>query len=289
MTSLETHMQDGYGWCMDDSARLRAEVERRAELRVPRRVPVQDVIRTMATNEATRRGIDPAEFFNRINDPARGDQLLAEAEQRIHRERLARQADILLRRLPHQYRDADFPHTEFGREARAWLEEYRAWQRSRSGNTPPPSARRAAGALPDAPRSLVILGETGTGKTWTACAIARALLVEDTIPVTLVTVAEMLAELRPAVGGLDVDMAQFALAPVLILDDLGMERPTEWVAEQLYRLAHERSHNGRPTIITSNLTGAQIKERYDVRTVQRLFGGARLIQIAGESRREMPF
>lgn len=243
----------------------------------------------MATREAARRGMAPDEFLSMISDPARGDQLLAEAEDRIRRERLARQADILLRRLPHQYRDADFPRTDFGREARAWLEEYRTWQRSRTRNTPPPTSRRPSASPPDGPRSLAILGEAGTGKTWTACAIARALLVEDFTPVTLITVSEMLAELRPAVGGLDVDMAQFALAPVLILDDLGMERPTDWVEEQLYRLAHDRSHNGRPTIVTSNLTGQQIRDRYDRRTVERLFGGAKLIQIAGESRRELPF
>jgi DNA replication protein DnaC len=272
MRTVATPGKDGYGWRMSDSERLRAEVERRANARLPRRVPVLDVIAEMAQKEAARRGIDPREFLAKITDPERGDRLLAEAEVNLHRERLARQADILLARLPSKYRDATFPRTDFGREAKAWLDQYRATRR----------ARRSM-------HNLVILGGTGTGKTWTACAIARALLAEDAVPVTVTTVADFLAALRPAVAGMDVDMLQFTTTPVLVLDDLGMERLTEWGAEQLYRLADERSRNDRPVIVTSNLTGEQIKAQYDRRTVERLFGGAQLIQISGDTRRPMPF
>jgi DNA replication protein DnaC len=259
---------------MDDSARLRAEVDRRAAERPVRRAPVQDVIREFAARHAAQRGLDVDEFLARVTDPELGDQLLQEADNRIRRERVARQVDILLRRLPSKFRDADFPRTHFGWEAKKWLDGYRA--------------ARAAGKPW---KSLVILGSTGTGKTWTGSAIVRALLVEDMVPSTVITVADMLEQLRPAApgSGLDVDMLQFSSAPVLMLDDLGMERLTEWGAEQLYRLADERSRNDRPVIVTSNLTGAQIKAQYDERTVQRLFGGAQLIQIAGESRRSMPF
>jgi DNA replication protein DnaC len=257
---------------MDDSERLRSEVDRRALARQPRRVPVADLIQGMAEKEAARRGIDPETFLAKINDPERGDQLLAEAEVNLQRERLARQADILLARLPSKFRDATFPRTDFGREAKAWLDGYRIARRARQPYRP-----------------LVILGNTGAGKTWTACAIARALLAEDAVPVTVTTVADFLAALRPAVVGMDVDMLQFTTTPVLVLDDLGMERLTEWGAEQLYRLADERSRNDRPVIVTSNMTGEQIKARYDRRTVERLFGGAMLIQISGDTRRPMPF
>lgn len=263
---------DGYGWGMDDSARLRAEVERRADARPAPRAPITQVIHTMATREAQRRGLDVDQFLDKITDPDRGDELLRQAEYAARQERLDRQAEILLARLPALYRNAEFPKTDFGDAAREWLQHYRA---NRIMGTPP--------------RSLVILGATGTGKTWTACAIARALLAEDTVPCTVTTVSKLMADLRPASGGLDVDLLQFTTTPVLVLDDLGMERPTEWVAEMLYRIAHDRSHNGRPTIVTSNLTGAQIRARYDLRTVERLFGGAKLIEIAGETRRPLPF
>lgn len=249
---------------MSDSERLRAAVERAAQRRqAPRRAPITQVINEIAA----RQGVDLA----RMNNPELGDRLLAEREQEARRERLARQADILLARLPKLYREAGFPRTDFGDKAQAWLAAYRA--------------AVAAGKVPP---SLVILGDVGTGKTWTACAIARALLIEDVVPVTVTTVEEMLANIKPSGGGLDTDMVQFQQAPVLVLDDLGVERLTEWATEQLYRLSHDRSHNGRPTIVTSNLTGPEIRARYDQRTVERLFGGAMRIDIDGETRRPTP-
>ncbi len=266
MTTVESPGRGGYGWSMDDSARLRREVARRAAnaTRPPERAPILDIV----TRMAQRHGVD----LEKLNDPAHADQLLKEAERNSHRERLARQADIMLARLPSKYRSADFPRADFGRQAFTWLEGYR-------------DARRRAVPW----RNLAILGGVGTGKTWTACAIARALLMEDTVPVTVVTVADMLAAIRPATGGMDVDLLHFSAAPVLVLDDLGTERLTEWGSEQLYRLADERCRNDRPTIVTSNLSGDQIKATYDRRTVERLFGGAMLIQLTGQTRRPMPF
>lgn len=265
MTTVESPGRGGYGWSMDDSARLREEVARRAaKARPAERAPILDIINRMAA----RHGVN----LSKLNDPEYADQLLAEAERNSHRERLARQADILLGRLPSKYRNADLPRADFGRQAKTWLDGYRD---ARTRGVPW--------------RNLAILGETGTGKTWVSCAIARALLLEDTIPVTVVTVADMLAALRPAAGGLDVDLLHFSAAPVLVMDDLGSERLTEWGAEQLYRLADERCRNDRPTIVTANMTGEQIKATYDRRTVERLFGGAMLIQLTGETRRPMPF
>lgn len=275
-TQVATPDPGGYGWGMDDSARLAREVERRATREVPR-APIDSVIEKLAARDAERRGGDPRQLIAKIRDRELGDRLIEEADRALVRERLARQADILLSRLPAQYRSATFPGASFGSEAREWLEQYRA---RRACKRPQPG---------QGPVSLVILGDTGTGKTWTACAISRALLVEDLVPCMVITAAELFAELRPGAGGLDVDMLQFSTVPVLTIDDLGMERQSEWTSEQLYRLAHTRSHNGLPTIVTSNLTGDQIKARYDRRTVERLFGGARLIQIDGETRRQLPF
>lgn len=250
---------------MDDSQRLRAEVERRAARELAR-----DAARpvTPAGQAATRLVLDLAR--KHAKDPGSirpaTDEEMAAKERQLRNERLARQADILLRRLPLAYRDADMPRTEFGADAARWVRDYRAGRRC----------------------NLAILGPTGSGKTWTACAVARMLLISDTVPVTVVSASEFLDNLRPAQGGLDVDMMQFATAPVMVLDDLGTERLTEWAEEQVDRLAHTRSHNNRPTIITSNLTPAQLKDRYSRRTIERLFGGSQLIKITGATRRQLP-
>lgn len=195
------------------------------------------------------------------------DAEMAAKQREIDLEGITQKAEILLSRLPSRYRQAGYIPGDSGRAAAQWVAEYRAGARN----------------------SLVILGTVGTGKTWMAAAIARDLMLnERPVPTELVTVSDMLASLRPT-QGMDVDILQYTLAPVLILDDLGQENQTPWTQEQMYRLAHARYHNGRPTIVTSNLTGPEIHNTYESRTVQRLFGGARLIELVGASRRELPF
>lgn len=261
--TIDTPGGMGEDWTMDDSERLRAEVARRAERDAARPRPNANNVTDLVLRLAAKHGVDPSRLR-----PATDEEMAAK-ERELHQERLAKQAEILLRRLPAQYRNADMPRTDFGLLAMQWLRDYRAGAR----------------------QPLLINGPTGTGKTWVACALARMLLVEDTLPVTFITASDFLDALRPSarIPGVDPDMMQYALAPVLFLDDLGTEKLTEWSEEQLHRLAHERSHNGRPTVVTSNLTGEQIRARYDIRIVERLFGGGKLITIAGESRRPMPF
>lgn len=189
-------------------------------------------------------------------------------EREIELERLTRQAEIRLSRLPSKYRQADYIPGPAGFKAKEWTEAYRAGDRS----------------------GLVLMGTVGTGKTWLAAAIVRDLSIHTRpVPCTFITTADLLDYLRKARPGLDVDMVQFATAPVLVLDDFGQENRTEWASEQLYRLAHARSHNDHPTIVTTNLSGPEIHEKYEPRTVQRLFGGSKLIQLAGDSRRTLPF
>jgi DNA replication protein DnaC len=264
VTTVVPHSPNGYGWDMDHSQRLRDEVARRAARDETRRkADLTAVVRTIAA----RHGVDVAKF----DDPEHADRLLAAKDREARQERLARQADILLSRLPSQYRAAVLPQTEWAKDALRWLTEFRL--ATRRGQVAP---------------SLLIMGPVGTGKTWTACALARLLLVEDTLPCTVVTVQDMIDSVKPAQGGLDVDMLQYETTPLLVLDDLGAERLTEWAGDQLQRLAHTRSHNGRPIIVTTNLSGAEIRARYTPRLIERLFGGARLVTIDGDSRRNIP-
>src|SRR3712207_9281221 len=59
---------------------------------------------------------------------------------------------------------------------------------------------------------------------------------------------------------------------LLHLDDLGAERPTEWVLEQLYSIVNERWQDGRSIVVTSNLVDVErLREQIGSRTVSRLF------------------
>lgn len=270
MNGLVPHSDNGYGWSMDDSARLRAEVARRADNRAAAsRAPISKVVAEMAR----RQGVNPALLDMTV--PAnrdRADQLLRDKEAQLQQERLARQAEILVSRLPAEYQNAHLPDEPWALDVLRWLRAYRAG--------------RETGTVP---QTLTLMGPLGTGKTWAAAALARILLIEDSVPVTFVTTQQMIDAVKPAHGGLDVDMIQFELAPVLVLDDFGAERLTEFATDQLYRLAHHRSHNGRPCIITTNLDGPEIRKRYNERIIERLFGGSQLVRVTGASRRKLPF
>jgi DNA replication protein DnaC len=262
--TVDTPDSKGEDWTMDNSERLRAEVARRAERDAARPQPQADNVTDLVLRIAAKHGVDPTNLR-----PAT-DAEMAAKEQEIHRERIERQAEILVSRLPIQYQRAVMPRTAFGLEAMEWLKGYRSGQRG----------------------GLVLLGPTGTGKTWVAAALARLLLTEDTVPVTFIAVPDFLEALRPSsrTPGVDPDMMQYALAPLLVLDDLGAEGPlSAWGEEQLWRLANERNHNNRPTIVTSNMTGPEIRERYNDRIVERLFAGSTLITLSGGSLRPMPF
>lgn len=244
------------------SARLDGVVGRRTTAKhgdpQPLRAAVGDAVEALA-----RRHMTNPDRFRYATD----EEIAAhDAADRLERRR--EKVERLMARIPAKYRQATLARTEQGLQAWQWFESFRAGDR----------------------KSLIIMGPKGTGKTWMACALARHLMDPDApTPCTYTTVADMLEALRgPFRPGLDIDMALYTGAPVLLLDDFGAENLTDWGREQLYRLSHARDHHGLPTIVTTNLTGPEIWERYESRTVERLFNGAARIDLDGESRRVLP-
>lgn len=107
---------------------------------------------------------------------------------------------------------------------------------------------------------LVLMGRPGNGKTHLAAAIYNA-LTALLVPVAFVNWPSFLAYLREAFNpetrcqqdstfAVRFDVVQ--KAPVLILDDVGAERGTDWTEEQLYKLLDHRTMHILPTVITSN-------------------------------------
>lgn len=100
---------------------------------------------------------------------------------------------------------------------------------------------------------LYVYGPKGTGKTFLASLIASEKLRHG-IPTLFVFVPDLLDSFRQAMWhGNGEDVANAAReADFLVLDDLGAERATAWVGEQLMALINFRYSNGLPTLITSN-------------------------------------
>jgi DNA replication protein DnaC len=127
------------------------------------------------------------------------------------------------------------------------------------------------GPLPN----LVLYGSVGTGKTFAAVAAAR-LRFDAGDEVAFWPVVELLDGLRPG-GDLEVwDQAVYD-AQVLILDDLGASRATDWTDERLYALVNRRWLDERPTIVTTNIDPGQLAVALGERMASRILGAPAVV------------
>lgn len=131
-------------------------------------------------------------------------------------------------------------------------------------------------------RTLLLAGEPDRGKTHLAYAVGAAALTAGRW-VEAWTAADMLATLRP--GGDDTLLDRLAAVDLLILDDLGREQVTSWSLEQLQRLLDARSRECRRQLVTTNLTYAQVTERYGSPIAGRLVDTATVVRVEGPCRR----
>ena len=96
-------------------------------------------------------------------------------------------------------------------------------------------------------------GGVGTGKSYLAGCIANALM-EKEIPVRMTNFALILNDLAASFEGRNEYISRLCRYPLLILDDFGMERGTEYGLEQVFNVIDSRYRSGKPLIVTTNLT-----------------------------------
>jgi DNA replication protein DnaC len=132
-------------------------------------------------------------------------------------------------------------------------------------------ARWVLSTIQGARDGLVLRGPVGCGKTHLAVAAYRACVAGGVLPAVAVTVPALLDGLRPGREPVE-ELRACEDARLLLLDDLAAERSTDWTAETLYRLVDARYARRLPTIITTNATGAMIREHLGDRIASRLNG-----------------
>lgn len=119
---------------------------------------------------------------------------------------------------------------------------------------------------------LLLTGPTGTGKTHLAVAILQVAL-EKGYSGLFVTVPELLDSIKNSFApGADREELFDAAkdAEILVLDDIGVEKVTDFVAEKIFTLINSRYEDMLPTIVTSNLTMKELADRLGSRVVSRL-------------------
>ena len=100
---------------------------------------------------------------------------------------------------------------------------------------------------------LLLWGGVGTGKSFLAGCIANA-LIEQEVPVRMTNFARILNELNRSFSGRNEVVDKLCRYPLLIIDDFGMERGTEYALEQIYSIVDSRYRSRKPLIVTTNLT-----------------------------------
>lgn len=114
-------------------------------------------------------------------------------------------------------------------------------------------------------KGLVLVGNNGVGKTHLACSIANK-LIENGTPVIYGTLINLLAELRNSYDT-DNNISEMEIiklyenVDLLIIDDLGKEKPSEWGLEKLFTIINSRYENNLPVIITTNYNQNSLTER----------------------------
>ena len=146
-------------------------------------------------------------------------------------------------------------------------------------------------------QGLVLIGEVGVGKTTLLLALVRSLaerwLAERKV-VRLVTVPDFLRELRAGYDptrqvqgeGYDQLMEQYQKCDVLVFDDLGAEKLTDWVEEQFYLLLDYRYRRRLPVLASSNHRKEVLAQRLDRRVMDRLRETSMMIEVVGPNHRD---
>lgn len=161
------------------------------------------------------------------------------------------------------------------------------------GNTPKLSAIAQNyvdnfGEMRKQSKGLLFYGSVGTGKTFLAACIANA-LIDKGIPCMVTNFARLANAIGGTFDGKQAYLDGLNKYELLVIDDLGAERETEYMGEMVHNIIDSRYRSGKPIIITTNLTAAEMTNATETRRQRiysRLFEMCIPIEVSGDDRRK---
>jgi DNA replication protein DnaC len=150
---------------------------------------------------------------------------------------------------------------------------------------------------PAVDHGLLFMGPVGVGKTHLAVAIIRDLIKNKGVPCLFYDFGSLLKEIQNSYNPIAKTSELKVLSPVfeaevLVLDELGASKPTDWVRDTMMQIINTRYSNKRLTIFTTNYHDRHVREgdetledRIGVRLRSRLYEMCRTLLIEGEDYR----
>lgn len=148
---------------------------------------------------------------------------------------------------------------------------------------------------PLAGEGVYLHGEPGRGKTWQAAVLVKRHVITaqretGRFPTVLwLPATEGIEAIKRGFDGERFDVTRLHTADLLILDDIGMEQPTDWARSLLYTAINARMVHRRPTIYTSNLNVGDLAARLKAPPLaSRIAGTCIRLHLEGPDRRLQP-
>lgn len=107
-------------------------------------------------------------------------------------------------------------------------------------------------------KGLLLTGGVGTGKTFYATCVANALM-EKLHPVLFTSVGRYIRDMENEFGGVNEKIDYLNRFALVVFDDFGVERNTQYINELVYALIDGRIRSGKPMIITTNISLEDMK------------------------------
>jgi len=132
-------------------------------------------------------------------------------------------------------------------------------------------------------KGLFLYGPPGSGKTHLVCAITNKIITENLGSVKFIQTIDLLLEIKRAFNSQEITeldiIEKYTSATYLVLDDIGVEKRSDWTFTVFYKIINDRYISNLPTIITSNCSLDDLDKHFDERIVSRIIQMCEVIKM----------